>query len=90
MEHKTSKLVRRSGIKEKDVGGELMLYDVFGKYVHVLNDTALFIWQRCDGEHSLDDIVTEAATIYDVSEEQIRLDIEECLETFRELSIIQD
>ena len=88
MEKIMDKPLRRSDVRERKVGTEYMLYDTFGRVIHVLNETAQFIWQRCDGEHSVSDIIAEAIEIYDVSEEQARSEIEECLETFRKLSVI--
>jgi hypothetical protein len=74
----------------REVGGELMLYDATGKVVHVLNDTARFVWERCDGKHSADDILVEAQKAYDASADAARADIHECLATFRKLSLLRD
>ena len=72
-------LKRAEGIKERPVGEELMLYDVTGRTVHVLNETAAFVWQRCDGHNTVDDIVNAAVKEYSISEADARVDIEECI-----------
>ena len=80
---------RKEGIKQREVGGEKMLYDVGGRSVHVLNRTADFVWQRCDGSHALDDLVAEAVGIYEVPEQQARAEIATCLATLRERGVIE-
>ena len=80
--------VRREGIMERQVGDERMLYDAVGRAVHVLNETAYFIWERCDGKHSADEIVAEAVQLSDLPEEELRIDVEGCIETFRALAIV--
>lgn len=47
---------RKQGIKEQNVGGELMLIDNQADRVHVLNATSAFVW-TCLGE------ISEAAQI---------------------------
>ena len=77
-------------IKERNVGNEMMLYDVAGKTIHVLNNTASFVWTCCDGNHTTDDMVKKATGAFNITEDQANTDIEECLASFRELNIIQD
>ncbi len=81
--------IRRSEIMERKVGDEHMLYDTLGRRVHVLNPTAYLLWNRCDGDHSLDEIIAEAASATGAPEEQVRADIEECLDSFRNLSLLK-
>ncbi|MDI9584483.1 MAG: PqqD family protein [Acidobacteriota bacterium] len=82
------KPVRRKDLLGRQVADEWMIYDASGKAVHVLNETARFVWDRCDGEHGVDDIVTEAVALYEISETEAREDILECLASFAELSIL--
>ena len=66
-----------------------MLYDTEGRAIHVLSETALFIWERCDGEHDTDAIVQEAVDRYEASPEEVRPDVESTLAQFRELGILK-
>jgi len=67
-----------------------MLYDSLGRAVHVLNETAYFIWQRCDGQHTIKEIIQEASSICKVPEEEVRTDIGDCVSTFREKGLLKD
>ncbi|NSW56574.1 MAG: PqqD family protein [Armatimonadetes bacterium] len=83
------KPVRRKDLLGRQVADEWMIYDASGKAVHVLNETARFVWDRCDGEHDVEDIVAEAVALYEVSEAEAREDILACLASFAELSILE-
>lgn len=47
---------RREGVQCHPIDDEAVLYDVAHDAVHYLNATARFIWQRCDGRHSVIEI----------------------------------
>jgi hypothetical protein len=69
---------------ERQIGDEHMLYDFLGRVVHVLNETAYFIWQRCDGQHTIKEMIEEASSLCKAPEEEVRTDIEDCVSTFHE------
>ena len=81
--------IRREEIMERQVGKEQMLYDVVGRVVHVLNETAYFIWKRCDGQHTIEEIVKEACAESSTAEDVIRQDVEECMALFRQKGLLQ-
>ena len=80
----------REDVMERRVGNDHMLYDATGRAVHLLNATALFVWRRCDGSHAVQDIIGEAASVYNVTREQIQADIEECLAAFHNKALLKD
>jgi hypothetical protein len=43
---------RKEGFRMKELGNETLLYQPNGKAIHVLNPTALRIWELCDGQHT--------------------------------------
>lgn len=43
-----------------------MLLDAKGGAVHVLNATALVIWQLCDGEHTQNEMVSSLREQFDL------------------------
>ena len=43
---------RRSDVVCQAAGDETLLYDPIGDTVHVLNSTALAVWELCDGLHT--------------------------------------
>ena len=58
--------------------------------MHLLNETALFVWERCDGDHAVQDIISEAGSVYKGSKEQIQADVEECLAALRIKALLKD
>jgi hypothetical protein len=47
---------RIEGVLSKALGSETLLYWPDGKAIHVLNRTALTIWELCDGNHTAQDM----------------------------------
>jgi hypothetical protein len=68
--------------------GELVLYDPATQRVHVLNATAAFAWNMCDGGHTADDIVATLASKYPESPRQIENDVVEILRRFWDEGLI--
>ena len=81
--------IRREEIMERQIRDEHMLYDAVRKVVHVVNETAYFIWKRCDGQHTVEDIVREAASVSGTTEDFVRADVEQCMTLFREKGLLQ-
>ena len=54
------------GKKNKDK----VLYDAETREIHVLNSTAFFIWELCDGQHSLEDMENLMRSKFSINEEQ--------------------
>jgi Coenzyme PQQ synthesis protein D (PqqD) len=74
------KPVGRSDVRSRQQGEELALADPENSKVHFLNETAEFIWELCDGDHTLMDIEMEIRSCFDVPPEaDIRADIERTL-----------
>jgi hypothetical protein len=48
--------VRRSSVVSKKLGDETVLYDRETRAIHVLNPTAILVWELCDGKHSPEDM----------------------------------
>ena len=63
------KPVGRSDVRSRQQGEELALADPDNSKVHFLNETAEFIWELCDGEHTLGDIEAEIRACFDVPPE---------------------
>ena len=47
---------RRSDLLFRSVEGDVVVLDRREEKIHQLNATAAFIWERCDGRHSVVDI----------------------------------
>ena len=48
---------QKSGVSSRKLGQDLMLYDPKSDKVHVLNETAAFIWGLLDGTNTTEDIL---------------------------------
>jgi hypothetical protein len=52
----TRPLARTEDILSEEVSGECVLYDRRRKKAHNLNSTLTWIWQKCDGQSSIEEI----------------------------------
>ena len=59
----------RSDVITRDVRSQRVLYDNISHSSHVLNETAEFIWNLCDGEHSLSELAAEVRAYFSVPED---------------------
>jgi Coenzyme PQQ synthesis protein D (PqqD) len=72
----------------REVGHELLLLDTETNQVHQLNETASFIWQRCDETPSAEDLADLLATEYSVDAQVAKEDAVEVLRKLRELKLL--
>jgi pyrroloquinoline quinone biosynthesis protein D len=56
----------RGDVVARSFRRQRVLYDSVGKTSHVLNETAEFIWNLCDGRHSVEDISREIKEHFEV------------------------
>ena len=56
----------RSDVITRDVRNQRVLYDNVSHSSHVLNETAEFIWNLCNGEHSVLELAAEVRAYFDV------------------------
>jgi len=81
---------RKPDILLQEAGEETLLYSPEGRAVHVLNPTARTIWERCDGQHSPDDIARELRASYAVPpEHDVGGDVRRTLEVFVKKGLLQ-
>ena len=48
--------IRKPSVVSKKLGHETVLYDQETRAIHVLNPTAILVWELCDGQHSPEEI----------------------------------
>jgi hypothetical protein len=58
--------MRRPGLRARVVDGEVVILDLRRQLVHQVNQTARYIWDRCDGSHTPLHIAGELARDFDV------------------------
>jgi hypothetical protein len=66
---------RRPDLRARVFEGELVILDRERQLVHQLNQTASYIWHRCDGEHTVAAIATDVARDFDVDREAADRDV---------------
>ena len=70
-------------------GEEALLVDEDGGNVHVVNHTAARLWELCDGNPTVGELVESVATAYGVPGEIVRPDVHGLVGTFRELGLLE-
>ena len=64
---------------QREVAGETFLVPIHGhiadlQELFVLNEVGRYLWDRLDGERSLEDLVSDVFVAFDVTEDQARRD----------------
>jgi len=80
---------RRSDLRARDVDGELMMLDRQRQLVHQLNETAAYIWERCDGHHTVTAIADELAQAFDVTRETAHTDVAAAVREFAAAGLME-
>jgi hypothetical protein len=84
------KPMKKEGILSRKTGDEWVLYDTDEKSVHIVNDTAEFIWNLCDGTHTLKDIVERMRDTFDVPDgTDLEKSVNEIISNFSDLGIVK-
>lgn len=83
-------LRRSDGIEIHDMQTEYVLHDIINKKVHVLNRTAYYIWDHCDGITTLSESLELMRRQWpDVPEETLAKDIENALDNLRREQLVE-
>ncbi len=70
----------------QEVSEGCVLYDSKGRKVFVLNPTAAYVWNCCDGEHDVEAMVDELARALEKNAPtrvRLKSDVEKALSDFR-------
>ena len=81
--------IHNSDILLQEAGEETLLYSPEGRAVHVLNPTARFVWDRCDGQHSVGDLAQALREQFGVAPvHDVEGDVRRTLGTFAEKGLL--
>ncbi len=80
--------VRSSAVTLERVGEEAILHDREHGRVHVVNGSAARLWELCDGQATVDEIVVTFAASYGAGPDAVRADVEAAVATFRDLGVV--
>jgi hypothetical protein len=71
------------------IGDDIVIIKDDGLSTHILNKTAAFIWELCDGKRNIDEIVASLCERYDVLLEEARADTREIIEDLTKAGVIK-
>jgi len=71
------------------VGQEAILHDRRNGRAHVINESAAQIWELCDGQNTLDQIVSAFAAAYALPAADVQVDVQYILAKFHELRVLE-
>jgi hypothetical protein len=81
---------RLEGLIVREERGEILVLDEAEGRIHQLNETAAFIWRRCDASVCPEDIAVSLAQTYDVDLEQAMADVRTAIAALGELSLLAE
>jgi len=83
--------VRREDVIYRQLNeAEAILYDLETGCLHVLNSTAMLIWEACDGAHTIEDMVTVIKEQYARTDSRgVAKDVRATLDTFAAQGLLQ-
>lgn len=85
----TGKPTRRADVWLRQAGDENALFDPQNGSVHMLNETALAIWELCDGETSPDEMVDAVVTLFGMHQDVVEEDVKRILGEFEHAGLLE-
>ena len=80
---------RRADVNSRVVEGETVVLDRQHELIHQLNHTATYIWERCDGKASVEDIAAQLTETFAVAYEIALKDVVQVISDFRDLQLLE-
>ena len=80
---------RRTDVNSQMVEGETVVLDRQHEFIHQLNLTATYIWERCDGNASPEDIAAQLAATFTVPYEIALNDVVRVIRDFHHLHLLE-
>jgi pyrroloquinoline quinone biosynthesis protein D len=66
-----------------------LLVDAAGHQLLLLNDTALALWDLCDGTNTVDEMITAVVDLFSADVDDVRSDVASTIGRLRELGAVQ-
>jgi len=81
-------LKQRNDIISREIDDEILLMDNQTMQVHQLNRTASYIWSRCNGSTSTDEIIEQVARDFEIENHVAMKQVKELLAQLLELKVL--
>ena len=79
---------RRPDVISRLLDGEMLVLDRRAELIHQLNQTASFVWERCDGQFTLSDIAHQLVHAFDVDPNVAARDVSAMIIQLQELHLL--
>ena len=79
---------RSDQVKVKKVGNSTALYVGDQKGIHVLNETALFIWEALQEPFTFDELLYTLSEVFEGDTTKMKEDLNEILDLFLEYDLV--
>ncbi len=79
---------RRNRIAHQIIDGEAVLYDPQSRHTHRMNQTALWVWQACDGRSTTRQLARRLTKAYEVPFDTALEDVEQSLAAFAQAGLV--
>jgi len=80
---------RRGNLNYRSIDGETLILNRQDGRLHQLNATASFIWDCCDGNSNIAEIVDRLAGVYEVDATTACKDVEDILSNLRSSKLLE-
>lgn len=80
---------RSDQVKVKKVGNNTALYVSDQKGIHVLNKTALFIWETLQEPFTFDELLYMLSEVFEGDTTKMKQDLNEILDLFLEYDLVE-
>ena len=83
------RVIQVQNVISRRIGDDIVVIKDDGLATHVLNKTAALIWENCDGQHSVAEIIAQIIERFDVPVEEATADVMEIIEQFLKAEIVK-
>jgi len=80
---------RRSDVNARLVEGEMVVLDRTANLIHQLNQTASFIWHRCDGQYTAREIAAQLVDAFEIDLDTAEGSVKAALQQFEQLGLLE-
>ena len=80
---------RRNDVNVRILDGEAVVLDRQAGLIHQLNQTASYIWDRCDGQFTVAEIANQLAAAFDVDADTAVHDVATAIQELHRLRLLE-